>query len=360
MVVDQQAIAGALVARRRGGRLAWATSATTSAEMVDPFSLLPKVGEWVTERLRDFQLGLGVQEADAAQGDLRFSDQLVLAFTTRALAGPGRAFPAHYRFVGPSLGSRPASVEFPWAWLDPARQHVLVSLGTINGADGRRFLSEAVAALASMADRVQGVVVGPIDLMASADVPDNVVIRAFVPQLALLPSIDAVVSHGGHNTVCESLAHGLPLVVAPIRDDQPIIAQQVADAGAGIRVRFGRVRGPELAAAVGAVLGHPGGQPGGHPGGHPGHPGGGQPGYPGGGQPGYRAAAQRIQASFQAAGGPASAADALEALAAGGGGGPADSADAAGTAETTPSEAGAGAPVTPGGPATGRCSTIPA
>ena len=281
LVVDQQAIAGALVARRRA--IPWATSATTSAEMVDPFALLPKVGEWVDGLLRDFQLELG----GPGDGDLRFSDQLVLAFTTEALAGPGRRFPPHYRFVGPSLGARPAAAGFPWDWLDPARRLVLVSLGTINGPAGRRFLTEAVTALAAMADRVQAVVVGPADLPSDTGAaPGNVLLREFVPQLRLLPHVDAVVCHAGHNTVCESLAHGVPLVVAPIRDDQPTIAQQVSDAGAAIRVRFGRARAPELGVAVAAVLD----------------------------DPSYRSAAARLSASFAAAGGPAAAADALEGL----------------------------------------------
>ncbi|MDQ1428975.1 MAG: hypothetical protein QOK39_2451, partial [Acidimicrobiaceae bacterium] len=208
-----------------------------------------------------------------------------LAFSTALLAGPGRAFPAHYRFVGPSLAGRPAGTEFPWSWLDPARSRVLVSLGTINAPAGRRFLGEAVDALGSLGDRVQGVVVGPPDLVGV--VPANVLVRGFVPQLSLLERVDAVVSHGGHNTVCETLAAGLPLVVAPIRDDQPIVAQQVTDAGAAVRVKFGRVRAPELAAAISAVLD----------------------------EPAYREAAGRLRASFEAAGGPPAAADALEALA---------------------------------------------
>ncbi len=277
MVVDQQAIAGAVVARRRG--LPWATSATTSAEMVDPFALLPKVGEWVDGLLRDFMLEFG----DTGDGDLRFSDHLVLAFTTSALAGPGRSFPPQYTFVGPSLGSRPAGDDFPWDWLDPRRRHVLVSLGTINGPAGRRFLTEAIDALGGMADQLQAVVVGPADLPA----PENVLVRDFVPQLALLPHLHAVVSHAGHNTVCESLAHGVPLVVAPIRDDQPTVAQQVSDAGAAIRVKFGRVRAPELAAVVAAVVD----------------------------DPSYGAAARRLKASFDSAGGAPAAAAALEELA---------------------------------------------
>ena len=66
-----------------------------------------------------------------------------------------------------------------------------------------------------------------------------------------------MVTHGGHNTVCEALAHGLPLVVAPIRDDQPIIAEQVVAAGAGVRVKFGRVSTEGLRAAIDRVLTDP-------------------------------------------------------------------------------------------------------
>jgi UDP:flavonoid glycosyltransferase YjiC (YdhE family) len=94
------------------------------------------------------------------------------------------------------------------------------------------------------------------------------------------------VCHGGHNTVCESLAEGLPLVLAPIRDDQPIVADQVVRAGAGVRVRFGRVGAAELREAITAVLD----------------------------DPRYRAAAAVIQRSFRDAGGAAAAADAIDAL----------------------------------------------
>lgn len=282
LVVDQQAIAGALVAQRRG--LPWATSATTSAELVDPFALLPKVGEWVKAALVGFQTQFGVP---AVRGDLRFSEKLVLAFSTPALAGPGSFFPSHYRFVGPSLGTRPASADFPWAWLDPTRRLVLVSLGTVTAEAGRRFLSEAITAVRSLAGRVQAVVVGPADLATALGAADrDVLVRPYVPQLELLARVSAVVTHGGHNTVCETLAHGVPLVVAPIRDDQPIVAQQVTDAGAGVRIKFGRAKANDIRAAVSAVLDNPA----------------------------YRKAAQRLQASFEAAGGAAAAADALEHL----------------------------------------------
>jgi MGT family glycosyltransferase len=277
VVADQQALAGAVAARRAG--VAWATSASTPAELLSPLASMPKVEEWVADQITAFQLECGV--ADPV--DLRFSDQLVLVFTTSALIGDVSGFGDRYVFTGPALTRRPDRGQFPWEWLDPDRQHVLVSLGTLNGPAGQRFFQTAIDALAGLAGKLQAVIVAPPAALA----PPHILLVERVPQLALLPHLDAVVSHGGHNTVCEALAHGLPLVVAPIRDDQPIIAQQVADAGAGIRVRFGRLRAAELGEAIRAVLD----------------------------DPRYGAAARRVRHSFTAAGGAATAAEHLEKLA---------------------------------------------
>ena len=282
LVVDQQALAGAAAAEVRG--LPWATSATTSAELTDPLATMGRVGDWVQEQIQGFLLAAGLARAHASRIDPRVSPHLLLAFTTAALVGD-IPVPPQTAFVGPSIGARPDTTPFPWEWLDDRRPLVLVSLGTLNWQDGERFFARAVEALGSL--DVQGVVVAPPDMVGT--LPANVVVRPRVPQLALLARTAAVVSHAGHNTVCEALAHGLPLVVAPIRDDQPIIAGQVEAAGAGVRVRFGRVTAAGLRVAIDRVLS----------------------------DPDLRAAAARLQASFAAAGGAPAAAAHLEQLAAG-------------------------------------------
>ncbi|MEV6953811.1 glycosyltransferase [Streptomyces sp. NPDC051183] len=282
VVADQQALAGPVVARRLG--IPWATSASTSAELTRPFADFPKVGDWVAG-----QIGGLLAEAECGGGpgtdwDPRFSDRLVLVFSTPELVGRADDFPAHYAFVGPAFGARPTGPGFPWQALDPNRRRVLVSLGTLNQEAGARFYGAVLGAAERLADEVQLVLVAPAGLVGPA--PGNVLHLERVPQPALLPHLDAVVCHAGHNTVCEALAHGLPLVVAPIRDDQPIVARQVVEAGAGVRVRFGRTRAEEMRDALTAVLD----------------------------EPGPRRAARRIQASFAAAGGAATAADRLEKL----------------------------------------------
>jgi MGT family glycosyltransferase len=284
LVVDQQALAGAAVAERRG--LPWATSATTSAELVDPLAAVEKIRGWLRGLIHELLLEAGLDERRAATVDPRFSPQLVLAMTTEALVGPAAGFPDHYALVGPLIGERHDDTPFPWDRLD-GRPLVLVSLGTLNWRGGERFFAaaaEAVAGMAAAGDDVQAVFVAPADVVP--DPPGNVLVLPRVPQLALLPHVAAVVTHGGHNTVCEALSHGIPLVVAPIRDDQPVIADQVVSAGAGVRVKFGRVTARVLRDALDAVLT----------------------------DPAHRAGAERVRDSFAAAGGAPLAADRLEAL----------------------------------------------
>ena len=278
LVVDQQAVAGAAVTMCRG--IPWVTSATTSAEIIDPLSTMPKVDDWVRQLLADFLRSAGVAESAAGALDPRFSPHLVLVFSTEALVGNLSGFPDHYAFVGPSISDRADDTPFDWEWLDPDRPLVLVTLGTLNWAVGTRFFGVAAQALAEM--DVQAVMVGAPPELATVDLR----VASRVPQLPLLARTSAVVSHGGHNTVCEALAHGIPLVVAPIRDDQPIVAQQVVAAQAGVRVKFGRAQPGQLRKAVESAL------------------------Y----DPILRSGAERVRSSFILAGGPGAAADRLAAL----------------------------------------------
>ena len=288
VVVDQQAVAGAVVAQRRG--IPWATSATTAAELADPLGSLPKVAAWVRELLLDLELRHGdPHAADSGRyqrtyGDLRFSPHLVLAYSTAELSGRPDELADTLRYVGPSIATRPPDRAFPWAALPTDTPIVLVTIGTANVAAGADFLNACALALADRPD-LCGVIADPAGAITTT--PDNVLTFSHVPQLELLPRTNAVICHAGQNTVCEALYHGVPLLVAPIRDDQPIVAQQAVDAGVALRLRFGRARREQIGAALDRLLT----------------------------EPGYARAAGRIAAAFRAAGGAGAAADHLVRLA---------------------------------------------
>ncbi|MBR7839465.1 glycosyltransferase, partial [Actinospica durhamensis] len=175
--------------------------------------------------------------------------------------------------------------DFPFDALDDTRRLVLVSMGTLSMDIARDFYARTIEALRPLGTRVQAIVVAPDGTIE--DPPPHVLVRSRVPVLDLMPRLDAVIGHGGLNTVCEALVHGVPLVIAPIKGDQPVNADQVAAAGAGIRVSFPRVGPQGLREALTAVLA----------------------------DPSYRAAAHRVGRALHAAGGAEAAAAHLEELA---------------------------------------------
>ena len=276
LIVDQQAFAGTLAARCTEKR--WATFCTTSATVIDPLSGLPEVKRWANEQVAVLEREVGL--APSGQSDL--SGELVIVFSTQDFVGQTEGWPSSFHFVGPSIQCRPDATPFPWEKLDK-RPRVFASLGTVSAEAGDHFYAALVEAFKD--SDLQVIVAAPPERLPGA--PANFLVRERVPQLALLPQMDAVISHGGHNTVCETLANGIPLVVVPIRDDQPIVANQVVRAGAGIRVRFGRIASRALRDATFEVLE----------------------------KPRYRQAADRIGRSFAAAGGAKAAAALLEGLA---------------------------------------------
>lgn len=164
-----------------------------------------------------------------------------------------------FHFVGPSLGTavrEPA--DFPWDMLENGRPLIYLSLGTIyhNKADFYRM------AFATFADHPGQFILSAgriTDIAALGPIPDNFIVRHFVPQLELLPRVDAFITHGGMNSLNEGLYFGVPLVVVPQQIEQTINARQAAKVGAAVvlgdRPPYGRIHANELHHALTQVLG---------------------------------------------------------------------------------------------------------
>jgi MGT family glycosyltransferase len=76
-----------------------------------------------------------------------------------------------------------------------------------------------------------------------------------VPQPALLPRVDAVITHGGNNTVTECLHFGKPMVLLPLFWDQYDNAQRMDELGLGVRLPTFEFEDAQLGEAVDRLVG---------------------------------------------------------------------------------------------------------
>jgi MGT family glycosyltransferase len=127
---------------------------------------------------------------------------------------------------------------------------VYVSLGSLGSADVD-LMNRLVAALAETSHRYV-VSKGPQhDLI---DLADNMTGAEFLPQPAILPHVDLVITHGGNNTVTESIHFGKPMVVLPLFWDQYDNAQRVAECGFGLRLPTYEFEAAELHDAINRLV----------------------------------------------------------------------------------------------------------
>ncbi|HTT94782.1 MAG TPA: nucleotide disphospho-sugar-binding domain-containing protein [Solirubrobacterales bacterium] len=127
---------------------------------------------------------------------------------------------------------------------------VYLSLGSLGSADVE-LMRTLVAELAEAPYRF---VVSKGPQAAEFDLAPNMAGAEFLPQTSVLPQVDLVVTHGGNNTVTESLFFGKPMVVLPIFWDQHDNAQRIDETGYGVRLDTYAHRPDELRGTIARLL----------------------------------------------------------------------------------------------------------
>ena len=170
---------------------------------------------------------------------------------------PAEADYARAAALGPSWHNLEAAVrstDEPWQL--PAELAggegplVYLSLGSLGSAD----VGLMKTLIATLADSSYRVIVSMGPQHEELELAPNMAGAEFLPQTSILPEVDLVITHGGNNTVTESLRFGKPMVLLPLFWDQYDNAQRIDETGFGKRLATYEHEPEQLRAAIGALL----------------------------------------------------------------------------------------------------------
>ncbi|SDC75102.1 macrolide family glycosyltransferase [Actinokineospora iranica] len=200
--------------------------------------------------LEAFAARVGV---DISASEVKYQPKRCVVTIPRAWQLRGETVDERYTFVGPSVDERAHQGE----WQAPGDKPVLlVSLGSAY-TDQLDFYRQCVEAFTGMGWHVLlsvGRFVDPRDL---GEVPDDIEVVRWVPQVSVLSQASAFVTHGGMGSTMEGLYFGVPMVAVPQAVDQPLNGARLVELGLGAHLPKDEVTPEALRAAVSRVSSDP-------------------------------------------------------------------------------------------------------
>lgn len=165
---------------------------------------------------------------------------------------PCANLPKHFHYVGPLRNNSPRSVPFPFEKLT-GQPLIYASLGSVQNTKQEIFY--CIAAACEELD-VQLVIThgGGMTSEAVQELPGSPLVVEYAPQLEVLSKASLTITHGGLNTVLDSLSHGVPLVAIPITFEQPGTAARIHWTGTGEVIPLAHLSIFTLQAAIQQVL----------------------------------------------------------------------------------------------------------
>ncbi|MBD1911730.1 MULTISPECIES: glycosyltransferase [unclassified Leptolyngbya] len=195
---------------------------------------------------------------------------------------PNPNLPDYFHYVGPLRNRSPRSVSFPSDRLT-GQPLIYASLGSVQNRKYEIFhqIATACEGLDVQLVMPHG---GGMDAAQIASLPGNPLVVEYAPQREVLSRASLTITHGGMNTVLDSLSYGVPLVAIPITFEQPGTGARIRWTGVGEVIPLTKLTPPRLREAIQQVSD----------------------------SPTYAANAARVQQAIQQAGGVQRAADLIE------------------------------------------------
>ncbi len=267
---------------------------------VPPYTVARIAKNNVVSRMRaGFEWGLSRLKAEGHRqlGRTAFGKLHDDVLLSRITEKHGRTTPIHWHRanVGYAVPANvpewilcPKALEYPWAKAKPEERYVwypteptvtplpeslanwlarttvnervvYCSLGTLSSQKrviAVAFLSRVLRVVAGIPNIKLIVAAGNLVDSLPNDMPETVFLTDRVPQTTLLPYCDAMITHGGMNTLKECITAGIPMLAYPLNSkvDQPGNAARIVYHGLGLTGRIAHETEVDLQQKLLAVL----------------------------------------------------------------------------------------------------------
>jgi MGT family glycosyltransferase len=169
-----------------------------------------------------------------------------IVYTSKEFQPMADTFSERYAFVGPSIKQSPSVQN-----IKRDRKLIYISLGTILNQN-QAFYQNIIQAFADTDYDVVMSVGEKTEIASLGNIPINFTVKNVVDQISILQTADVFITHCGMNSTNESLYFGVPMVLFPQHSEQGLVADRVAQLGAGLKLKGKKPK--YLAAAVSEVL----------------------------------------------------------------------------------------------------------
>lgn len=150
-----------------------------------------------------------------------------------------------------SVRETEADIELPEGFTAGEKPLIYFSLGSLGSAD----VPLMKRVLSALAKEDANIIVSKGPLHEEIELAPNMFGAEFLPQTKLIPLVDLVITHGGNNTVTESMHFGKPMILLPLFWDQYDNAQRVDERGYGHRLPTYSFTEEQLSGTIHKILG---------------------------------------------------------------------------------------------------------
>lgn len=168
---------------------------------------------------------MGIQGKNLISADLEDIAELNIVYVSEVFQPYRNTFDEKFIFTIPGIeNTRKSNIHIPY---DKMKLPIIyISLGSM--ISSKIFLKQCIKAFENKNITVI-LSCGKMEPKKLGKLPSNIYAYSFVPQLEVLQHADLFFTHGGMNSINEAMFYGVPMLVKPIINDQPVNAFYVEE-----------------------------------------------------------------------------------------------------------------------------------